>query len=340
MPVGQNLINKPSDDLRYTIAQTNREDKARSQSKSVLNLADVLSRDKTAVAAALKEINDNQASWAEQLTPQRLNQFALAVKHLQSDYRKNGLTGGVTPNTIINRSRNIDIQRASQEIHTVQAVRFEKDGIIKFRTNASDKHGATHHIVTVQFLNFQAALNGGKLTNKMLDDYMKSAVKFDCDCKRHRYWYRYIATVGGFAYGKPETAFPKIRNPELTGMACKHVIRVMHTLARNPAALRGAIKMHLSRFRADPNQAAKTLSKKQAYKIKIIAPKGKAILRITQKVQDSVQAAMQTKANNINAITLKRELAKLDKRVENGELNFKQYQQARDAMFKMLEKAA
>ena len=57
-------------------------------------------------------------------------------------------------------------------------------------------------------------------------------------------------------------------------------------------------------------------------------------------MQDSVQAAMQTKANNINAITLKRELAKLDKRVENGELNFKQYQQARDAMFKMLEKAA
>ena len=86
--------------------------------------------------------------------------------------------------------------------------------------------------------------------------------------------------------------------------------------------------------------SAKTLSKKQADKTKIIAPKGKAILRIAQKVQDSVQAAMQTKAKNINAITLKRELAKLDKRVENGELNFKQYQQARDAMFKMLEKAA
>ena len=38
-------------------------------------------------------------------------------------------------------------------------------------------------------------------------------------------------------------------------------------------------------------------------------------MRIAQKVQDSVQAAMQTKANNINAITLKRELVKLDKRV-------------------------
>ena len=123
-------------------------------------------------------------------------------------------------------------------------------------------------------------------------------------------------------------------------MAYKHVIRIMHTLARNPAALRGAIKMHLSRFRSDPNQTAKTLSKKQADKTKIITPKSKAILRIAQKVQDSVQAAMQTKANNINAITLKRELAKLDKRVENGVLNFKQYQQARDAMFKMLEKAA
>lgn len=37
--IGQNLTNKPSDDLRATARKNTREDKARSESQSVLNLA-------------------------------------------------------------------------------------------------------------------------------------------------------------------------------------------------------------------------------------------------------------------------------------------------------------
>lgn len=47
---------------------------------------------------------------------------------------------------------------------------------------------------------------------------------------RHQYWYRYIATAGNFALAPPkEYAYPKIKNPKLRGVACKHVI---HALTR------------------------------------------------------------------------------------------------------------
>ena len=299
--IRQNLINKPKDDLRATERKNARADKARSENQSVLNLASLSGAKKTVVQAALEQINAHQSVFAEQLTERHLKQFAQATARLQKDFQAKKLMGGIAPNTIILRSSRKDINRAQDEIHTVQAIKFEKDGVIRFRTNASRKYGATHHIVSVQFLNFQAALNSGSLNNKMLDEYMKSPVKFDCDCGRHRYWYRYIATVGGFAYGKPETAFPKIRNPELSGLACKHVIRVMHTLARNPAALRNAVKMHIQRFQVNPNATAKTLTKKQADNAKIVAKNGGKIRRSFGQMQrDVFDAAKQKLAKLTN----------------------------------------
>lgn len=295
MTIGQDLINKPATDLRATQRAEQKADKARSESKSVLNLADVTNLKKAAADEALAQINENQAVWAAQLTRQDLQRFQRKVQDLQQDLTANKIVGGITPSAIISRSRAIDIRRAEQEIHTVQAVKFDKNGVMTFRTNASKKHGATHHVVQVQFLNFQAALNAGKLTNAFLDEYLKSAVKFDCDCGRHRYWYRYVATVGGFAHGKPETAFPKIRNPELTGLACKHVVRVMHTLARNPAKLRQAAKLHITRFRQNPNQVAKTLTKKQADKAKIVAKQGAKIRKVYEKMEQEVQAKIAEK---------------------------------------------
>ena len=321
MAIGQDLINAPALDIQRTKAAQKRADKAREQAQSVLNLADVLSQNKTAAEEALRQINDNQAAWAQQLTPQMLKQFARRVQELQKDYRKNKISGGITPDAIIARSRRVDIERAQDEIHTVQAVRFEANGAVVFRTNASAKYGATHHMVTVQFLNFQAALNAGSLNAAMLDSYMKSAVKFDCDCGRHRYWYRYVATVGGFAYGKPETAFPKIRNPELTGLACKHVIRVMHTLARRPAPLRNAIKQHIQRFRANPNQSAKTLTKKQAEKAKVTAVRGQEIRRRVAKMEAAIEAERKAMKNNRVLLTA------LQYALQNGAITQQEYNQ-------------
>lgn len=62
-------------------------------------------------------------------------------------------------------------------------------------------------------------------------------LSFDCDCERHRYFFRYIATIGGFNAGRDETGYPKIRNPGLKGVACKHVLRVMAELQSSAAIL-------------------------------------------------------------------------------------------------------
>lgn len=96
-------------------------------------------------------------------------------------------------------------------------------------TNASKGSPVANHYVTVKFLNFSDLVTqprkvGLKLSREQL---AKGAVKFDCDCGRHTFWFRYLATIGKYAHGRQENGFPKIRNPHLQGVACKHVLRVM-----------------------------------------------------------------------------------------------------------------
>lgn len=299
-------------------------DKKRSQSKTVLNLSDVLGMDKTNAEMALSQINENQSIFYEQLTPKLLKKFEKAVKGLQKQY---GVKGGISPRSIINRSRKVDLQRASREIYSVHAYRYEKDGTIHFRTNASRKYGASHHIVSVQFLDFQAALNGGNLTNKLALSVLRGAVKFDCDCGRHRFWYRYIATVGGFAYGKPEVAFPKIRNPELTGLGCKHVLRVMHSLNIGEPALIGVMKQFILRYRKDPNQKAKTLTKKQVQQQQINAVVGKEIRQRKEVVKTPPKRLKKRVVNKNKPLDKKLALQQLQSLFNMGVLDDKSFQQ-------------
>lgn len=39
--------------------------------------------------------------------------------------------------------------------------------------------------------------------------------------------FRYLATIGGFALDPYEEAFPKIRNPKLIGVCCKHMVKTI-----------------------------------------------------------------------------------------------------------------
>lgn len=145
--------------------------------------------------------------------------------------------GGITPRKIIDLSLTIDRQRARQQIHTALPVasRGIKDGAgkvdrleVRFMTNASGLHGAARHHVTVEFMGYAEAINSGALTAaKAAALLRKGSVRFDCGCGRHTYWYRYVATIGGFNAGRAENGYPKIRNPGLVGVACKHVLRVM-----------------------------------------------------------------------------------------------------------------
>lgn len=144
----------------------------------------------------------------------------------------NKFLGGITPTDVINQSRREDINRANKQIFLASV--FKRQGnIIHFVTNAGVGSSDTHHYVSVQLLDYPELLLGRTRAPSVTD--VKKAVidgkiNFDCDCGRHQYWYRYLATVGKYNFGVDENRYPSTRNPKLTGVACKHTLRVMKHL--------------------------------------------------------------------------------------------------------------
>lgn len=142
--------------------------------------------------------------------------------------------GGIKVRGVVDLSTNEDLKRARTQIRTAVAAASKplKAGAleVKFIVSASGRTpGApSRYQATVEFLEFEALVaNGGLTPQKAAVRLRQGGVRFDCTCDHHRYRLRYIATIGGFNAGRSETGFPKITNPSLSGVACKHVLRVM-----------------------------------------------------------------------------------------------------------------
>lgn len=148
-----------------------------------------------------------------------------------------------------------DIDKARKEITSGVPV-SARNGEIRFITNAGPDSRVTRHHVLVVLHDFEKAASqmaatpldgkGGKAPKQIANWLRKQKLSFDCSCERHRYFFRYVASIGGFAAGKKETGYPKIRNPRLMGVACKHVLRVMTELESSGAVLR-FLEKHLRR---------------------------------------------------------------------------------------------
>src|SRR5574343_1068703 len=157
------------------------------------------------------------------ITKQDLKDFQAKLKALG-----NYVIKGVTANEVMLLSRDIDKKRAKQEITNAVPVTI-KGGIIHFIANASPQSKDTRHHVMVQLNDWEKAMQLG--TALQAAKYAAQGnLKFDCDCGRHTFWYRFIVTQMGANYGRAEMGMPKIRNPNLTGIGCKHVLRVMTEL--------------------------------------------------------------------------------------------------------------
>ena len=188
------------------------------------------------------------------ITSDDLRAFQQNMKLLQEKVGEKGKDGelwltGMTAKQVIDLSLPQDRERASHNTTIgkldLEAIRYAipafatQDGTVRFITNAGGSTpGVTRHHVTVKFRNFKA------MSNTATDDHKKSArtamlgpLAMECDCGRWRYWFRYIATIGGYNAGRDERGFPKIRNPHLQGIACKHVIRVMEEIRRGTTVL-------------------------------------------------------------------------------------------------------
>jgi hypothetical protein len=143
--------------------------------------------------------------------------------------------GGITAQHVIDLALWIDKKRANEEIRTSVPVGV-KANVLHFVTNAGPDSDKMRHHVHVEFIDFEQAVGASSLdARKTGKQIANGRLKFDCDCGRHTFWYRYMATIGEYNYGRSETGFPKLKNPKLVGVACKHVLRTMHNIQKDAA---------------------------------------------------------------------------------------------------------
>lgn len=194
-----------------------------------------------------------------------------------------------------------DLKRAKKEI--ASAVLYRTSGHdFSFRTNAGPDSNHTNHQVRIRLEEWRQYLVSSEANYVLaVKRACEGRLSFDCDCGRHQYWFRYIATIGNYALKPYEEAFPKIRNPGLGGACCKHVIKVLYAL-RSPVT-------HTFMAREMEKQAAEIGFGDDKKRTKFLADKDRA---------------------ELEAIDLK-DLTKKDIEAE-----FKQFKQAQEAFAKKL----
>lgn len=168
------------------------------------------------------------------------------------------LRAGFTAQEIIDFSLPVDRERARKEIPYAIPARL-RDGQVVFSTSSGPQSRRSRHMVTVAFVDYGAALSRPGTSLQAAGWLGRDAhLKFDCDCEHHRYRLRYISTIGGFNAGRPESGFPKLTNPTLSGVACKHVLRTMAELQTSAFVRKQVAKMvEVDRARLDGQRKVK-----------------------------------------------------------------------------------
>lgn len=159
---------------------------------------------------------------------------------------------GILYAELLANARQIDVKRASGssgdglEIRNARFAKLEQGNVVAYRVKASNKSKHQEHRVRVRLESWEQEMEQADGENYKLA--VKRAARghysIDCSCGRHQYWYRYMATVGGYLLGRPrELSFPKVRNPNLVGTACKHVLLVAKKLQNTSEHARLAVQM-------------------------------------------------------------------------------------------------
>lgn len=178
-------------------------------------------------------------------TPEDLQTFEGRRKQIRKTL--NSGVAGITYAQLVAGSEAIDVKRANNAVDDGSGIKRAtpvalKHNVVTISVQASDRSEDSHHRVKVRFEEWDELIDelaDEKSAAKVAKKLCAGRVSFDCDCGRHQYWFRYIATAGNFALAPPkEYSFPKIRNPNLKGIACKHVIHSMTRLQKASWQLR------------------------------------------------------------------------------------------------------
>lgn len=205
--------------------------------------------------------------------PRQLTADDIAAFRQNARALGNKFVGGITARQVIDQSTRQDRERARREITVAvpSAARALRAGggisglEVRFVTNASMRHGESRYFVNVNFLGYPSAASSGALSPaKAASLLRKQGITFECSCPRHRYWYRYMATVGKYNYGRPENGYPRVRNPGLVGVACKHALRVMAEIEGSGMVLGFLTRVITKGRAADTGRASIRTSQKEA----------------------------------------------------------------------------
>jgi len=240
--------------------------------------------------------------------PITADDLAVFRRNMEIARKRLGKTQGITARQVIDLASSnplnyeaskklyaSDIEKARSEITMAMPV-SANNGTVRFMTNAGPGSEVSRHTVIVRFNEWDSACADLASTwfwsktspEKVARKLLKTKLAFDCDCGRHRYFFRYIASIGGFAAGRKETGYPKIRNPNLNGVACKHVLRVMAEIDSGRGVTLGFITKHLAK--ASEYQAKSQMTQKQAEKaLKDLEPA--AVQTTAEKRREAIKKA-------------------------------------------------
>lgn len=203
----------------------------------------------------------------KRITNSDLEQFRHFRRQLGAKYK-----GGITVQQIINFSTELvshvtgtsDRDRAQKEIHTAFPV-THRGGRVQFQTNAGKDSEVSRHHVVLEFMDYPSAVATDVHSDRAAQLMCKGKVKIDCDCARQRYFFRYIASVGNFNAGRHEDGTPKITNPTLKGVACKHIVKVAALVKQSGVFRKYATRMieQARRTLKPDNKVANKLSEMQ-----------------------------------------------------------------------------
>jgi hypothetical protein len=166
------------------------------------------------------------------ITVDDLKDFERLATQLGKKYQK-----GITAKGVIDNSLAADRDRAKAQIHTAIPI-ASKAGSIKFATNTGPDSDRERQYVMVQMVDFEKMVVQPDTPARIAAALTRGHVAVSCTCGRWRFWYAYMATIGGYNANPEhrEAAFPKIRNPSLRGLACKHILRVMAVFSQTNTA--------------------------------------------------------------------------------------------------------
>lgn len=238
--------------------QFERDNAVRSQSGTLLNPDDILNG--KADAGTLWRYITTRGGKARPLTMDDLLEFTRQRDRLQNKYK-----GGIKIKDVIDMSLAEDRERARTQIHQAMPHTL-RGGELRFMTNAGPDSKKSRHYVTVKLRDFEAYVVSPKPASEIVGPLLKGTVAISCDCERWRFWYAYMATAGNYNADARhrESAFPKIRNPNLHGLACKHILRTVTALAQS-AAMRNYVARMIESERNQVSTKQKRISLQQMH---------------------------------------------------------------------------